>query len=129
MTMTLRAAVLLLLLAAVSSCGRKEPPPPPAPAGEVVTGAYAYGHNVNTFRPCGTSEVLWVEAPPAVLAHLEREYAVKAKAAFETVIVTARGTRGAQPAAGPGASYRGTFAMTELVSMRPLSGEECGEKP
>lgn len=127
MTMTMRAALVLLLLGTASSCGRKEPPPHTAPAGEVVTGAYAYGHNVNTLRPCGAADVLWVEAPPQVLAHLEREYAVKAARAFEAVLVTARGRRESPPAEGPGAAYAGRFVMTELIAMRPLAQGECGD--
>jgi len=127
MAMMMRAALFLLLLATASSCGRKEPPPHAATAGDVVSGAYAYGHNVNTLRPCGAAEVLWVEAPPQVLAHLEREYAVKATRAFEPVHLTARGRRESPPAEGPGAAYAGRFVMTELIAMRPLTPGECGD--
>jgi hypothetical protein len=112
---------LVLALASFSGCfgGRSDPR---------LTGSYVWGAEVNTFRPCGSSLVYWVNAADTAQFRLEREHQRLTSEPYEPVFVELCGEIGEVPflyADGFAGDYDGMITLSCLGEIRALRPGEC----
>lgn len=125
------AGAILLVSAVGCSCeGRTEkgastPTPPSDPA--VVHGFAVHGHEVRSFRPCGSSEDLWAVDSTGALWELHQELAFPGTL-YPELYVVVEGRSGPPPASGFGTDYAATMVVSRVLHMA-AEGDRCGVDP
>ena len=114
-------AGLVLAVAASSGClgGRYDPR---------LTGTYVWGAEVNTFRPCDSSLVYWVNAADTAQFRLQREHQKLTSEPYQPVFVELCGKIGEVPslyADGFAGDYDGMITLSCLGEIRSLKPGEC----
>lgn len=110
---------MLVLTACVSLCG------PTAGAGEEPSaGHYVYGHETETFQPCGSAP-LWVRGSTEVLESLRRAYSRLTSTPYEPVYAELVGRVTGPAASGFAASYDGQFMIERVESTRRMRAGDC----
>ncbi len=110
----------LLAVALVAACGSREPADtrraggPGAPS--VVSGFAVHGHEVKSFRPCGTEEPLWAVDRSRVLWEVYEELAFHNQP-YEEIFCIVEGTLEPAPEDGFGAGYAGAIEVTKVFYM------------
>jgi uncharacterized protein YecT (DUF1311 family) len=105
---------------------RQDRAAPPIP----VWGHYAFGHEVESFQPCGSGLAYWVVGSSDVLDLLHSEHAARVDEPYEPVYAALRAV--SQPPASDGfaADYDGLIRVTEVVDVRTRSTQDCrGQEP
>ncbi|KPK79205.1 MAG: hypothetical protein AMS25_13520 [Gemmatimonas sp. SM23_52] len=104
---TLIALAGALLLCA-SACGSG------APESEIFRGFAVHGHEVRSFRPCGSEDALWAIDPKGKLWEMHDEL-VPHREPYEEVFAVVAGRMGAPPTEGFGADYPGRLEIDEVL--------------
>ena len=84
------------------------------PENQFFPGLATFGHEVRSFRPCGSEESLWAIDSSGVLWDLHHEFAPGAEP-YEEVFAAVRGYLGPPLAEGFGADYEGTLVVEEVL--------------
>lgn len=83
---------------------------------ETVAGAYAFGHEVRSFQPCGSSAVYWARPlSPEIGQRLRARHGELSEEPYARVYVVLTGRPSDQPPTGFAASYDGYFDITGIV--------------
>ena len=110
----------LLLIAGCGSRNRAEhgqaDPRETAAALETVRGFAVFGHEVRSFRACGTEEELWAIDKSGLLWELHKELALN-REPYEEVFAIVEGLFGPPPEDGFGSSYPGALEVTRVLYM------------
>ncbi len=123
-----------LVVAVVLGCGgvaeRGSPQPTmvpgdSGPAAPIVEGQYVWGHEVRSFRPCGSAGELWVVGAPEVLDPVNEEYRKLADTPYQPVLVRFVGKRAEAPTVGFGAEYDGAFRVRDVLEIRRAVASDC----
>jgi uncharacterized membrane protein len=77
-------------------------------------GSVVYGHEVRSFRACGSEETFWVTDRTGLLWDLHQELALKTQP-YEEVFFVLSGYSGPAPVEGFGADYAGELVVEEIV--------------
>lgn len=112
---------LVLVLASLTGCFAPRDDPR-------ITGSYVWGAEVNTFRPCGSTLVYWVNAADTAQFRLEREHQKLTSRPYEPVFVELCGEIGEVPSLysdGFAADYDGMITLSCLGEIRALQPGEC----
>ncbi len=92
-----------------------------------MAGHYTYGHEVNVFQPCGSSQVYWVGAPDSLMADLKAMHRELTKGPYEPVFVRLAGSLGEVPLKAldgfPG-EYDGWLTVRVVQEIREVSATE-----
>lgn len=119
----MRGAFLALAFASVLSGACSTAPPDP-----VLRGHYVWGAEVNTFQPCGSSDVYWVNAADTARFRMQNEYLALTTTPYEPVFLELSGTIGEVPSVSrsgfPG-DYDGMITLSWVGEMRPSSRGDC----
>jgi hypothetical protein len=99
--------------------GRRLTPIPLGEGERVAIGALVYGHEVRTFRACGSHAVTWLTGEAAALAHLRAAYEQHRSSAYEPLTVILTWRYGGPLRDGFGADYSATFHVNRLISVKP----------
>ena len=130
------AGLLAIVLAVVVALGCGDPPESEiprstvvpgdsAPADPSVEGLYVWGHEVRSFRPCGSAEDLWVVGAPEVLDPVNEEYRKLADTPYQPVFVRFEGKLSEAPTGGFGAEYDGAFRVRDVLEIRRAVASDC----
>ncbi len=96
-----------------------------AAAGEVADGLFVWGHEVRSFRPCGSEMELWVVGAPEVMDPLVAEQRKLTDGPYQPVYVRLVGEVSGPPEDGFGADYDGTFGVRDVLEVRPAAVTDC----
>ena len=101
-------AVFAAALLSASSCatGARE--------SQIFRGLAVHGHEVRSFRPCGSDEALWAIDRQGVLWEVHNEL-VPHREPYEQVFAVVAGRMGAPPTEGFGAEYPGRIDIDEVL--------------
>jgi hypothetical protein len=118
--------IFFFIIAIIPACSSlADPPYEVTNDNNTLIGHYIYGHEVNTFQPCGNNRVFWVNGTSEVLGLLEVNYHKHTSKPYEEVFVKISGTFSAKANDGFAADYDGVFQIEELHLMRKLSQSDC----
>ena len=92
---------------------------------DVYKGYYIYGHEVNTFQPCGQTRVLWVSGSNQVLKKMRQHYARYTDQPYEEVFVELAGVLAGKAADGFAMDYDGQFLVKKMLTMKAKSKDDC----
>ena len=92
---------------------------------QVHKGYYIYGHEVNTFQPCGQTRVLWVNASNEVLNMLQQNYSSLTSQPYEEVFVELTGNTIGKATDGFAMDYAGQFLVSKMHKMKKKSKDDC----
>ena len=101
---------------------------PPAPGIEPLPlweGYYTFGHETNTFQPCGTIDVYWVKADAAIQSYLQSEYEKLAERNYDQMFVQIHGEKKAPAKDGFAANYDHIFEIQSVALFRRLKDGDC----
>ena len=114
------ALALALCLTAAGCAGRNQRP--------VLEGHYIWGVEVNTFQPCGSDLIYWVDAADTLQFHLTREHERLTSEPYEAVFVRLSGSVGEVPSlyrdTFPG-DYDGMITIDRLDEIRAATPDDC----
>ena len=92
-------------------------------------GYYIFGHESNTFRPCGSDTVYWVVGDRRTVERLKMRYAQAATDPYEEVYVELKGKIiYAPPDEGMAAGYPAQLSLGEVLVVKKKSDTDCGGK-
>lgn len=89
-------------------------PGPDVPERQVFRGLVVHGHEVRSFRPCGSDEALWAIDREGLLWEVYDELAPGGEP-YEEVFAVVAGRSGPPPAEGLGADYPGRLEVDEVL--------------
>jgi hypothetical protein len=116
----LKATAAAIVAINISAC---------ASAGDLqVRGNYYWGHEVESFRPCGSEKSFWVVGSDSVLKPLRDKAKLLARAAgkpYQAVYVEAFATREAKAEDGFAADYEGIYRFTGVRVVSASSPNNC----
>lgn len=92
------------------------------PEQQYIIGLATFGHEVRSFRACGSEEDLWAIDSTGVLWDLHQELA-PSEAPYEEVFAAVFGVVGPPPNEGFGADYEGSLVVKEVLY---VAGEGLG---
>lgn len=101
-------ATAALMVSAATACAQSDD--------EAVTGELTMAPEVETFKPCGTDEPLWLDGDPELLGKLRAEYRERAEAPYSPILPTLVGRRGPVLDCGFCEDYYGSFQVERVVS-------------
>jgi putative lipoprotein len=107
--------------------GQEDAHPAPDDSPAIVHGFAVRGHEVRSFRPCGSSEDLWAVDTSGVLWTLHQELAPSGPP-YPELYTILEGRRGPTPADGFGADYPGTMVISRVLHVA-AEGDRCGSEP
>jgi len=93
----------------------------------VHKGYYIYGHEVNTFQPCGQTRVLWVSGSNEVLEKMQQHYARYTSQPYEEVFVELTGDLAGKATDGFAMDYDGRFWVVNMLNMNKKTKADCNE--
>ena len=92
----------------------------------LVHGHYTWGHEVRTFKPCGSAKTFWVAGDPALLQQLRKAAESSQAKPYDPIYVEVSGTLEAKATDGFAADYDGVYRFTDIhVVQKPAPGD-CG---
>ncbi len=91
-------------------------------------GHYTYGHEVNTFQPCGKKEIFWVTGSRSLLEVMERKYSNLTSRPYEEVFLEIEGIFLVPASDGFAADYDGQVHISKVISIKKRSSEDCNVK-
>ena len=133
-----RHSILLLSFVILAACGSDqgnypggedslgaESPSLESPV-EVHRGLYAWGHDLNQFRPCDSTLAFWVTGPRRLVERLKMKYSQVAMQPYDVVYAELEG----RIVQGPGdidaaSEYPGRFLLSEILIVRTRVEGEC----
>ncbi len=91
---------------------------------QLLRGHLVIGHEVRSFKPCGSEQDLWVRDKTG--GELSRVYTDLTSGVYQELYAVVLGEVGPRPSDGFGADYDGSIAVTSLRHAAPES-HACGE--
>ena len=88
-------------------------------------GFYTYGHETNTFTPCQTDKVYWVEADIKIIEQLENGYRKRIKKAYDQVFVDISGRYLGKATDGFAEDSDGLFRIERIHTLRNRDIDDC----
>ena len=91
-------------------------------------GYYTWGHEVESFTPCGSTESFWVMGDPAMLQQLREKAATHSQAQgqpYQPIYVEASGAVEPKPSDGFAADYDGVYRFTEVHTVSESAPSDC----
>ena len=92
---------------------------------QIHKGHYIYGHEVNTFQPCGQKMVFWVNGSNEVLNTLQQKYKSYTLLPYEEVFVELTGDFVGKASDGFAMDYDGQFLVVTLLKMSKKFKDDC----
>jgi len=92
---------------------------------DVYKGYYIYGHEVNTFQPCGQMKVFWISGSNDLLEKIQQQYALYTDRPYEEVFVELTGDFAGKASDGFAMDYDGQFMVTKIRMMKKRSEDDC----
>jgi hypothetical protein len=136
--MRLRHSILLLSFVILAACGSDQGNEPggedslgaQSPALEspieVHRGLYAWGHDMNEFRPCDSALAYWITGPQRLVERLKMKYSQVAMRPYDVVYAELEGRIVQGPGGGDAPSeYPGRFQLSEILMVRARLEGEC----
>ena len=120
--MKLTCLLLAITLAPFGACASSRP----APEDPTRAGSYAWGAEVNSFKPCGSDSVFWVLAPPDLLTRLRTAHDSLTTRPYERIYIRVKGHKSSQKTDGFAQETSGYFQITGILEIRRLVPGECG---
>ena len=99
-----------------------------SPCSEYHEGYYIYGHEANTFQPCGSEKIYWVVGADEVVGELTKKYYGITSDPYEEVYVKLNGSFGPKATDGFAADFDGTFTVTGIVAVEKKPPVDCVKK-
>ena len=93
--------------------------------GPVIFGHYTYGHEVNSFRACGTKQVFWVKGSNETLELMAKKYNALATKPYDDVFVEIMGDFDSNASYGFAMDYDGQIHVMKLVNMKHKYATDC----
>jgi hypothetical protein len=93
--------------------------------GSTLSGRYIYGHEANSFQPCGEEKVYWVEGSNKMLELMAEKYSKLATEPYEEVFANIVGKHIGKAVDGFAVDYDGKIQVIELMLMRNRSDTDC----
>ncbi len=91
----------------------------------IIHGTYVYGHEVNTFKKCGSNKVLWVIGDNFILHDLEEKYYKLTSHPYEEVYLELDATFLPRATDGFAMDYDGQINITKIFFMRKKLKVDC----
>lgn len=92
---------------------------------DVYKGYYIYGHEVNTFQPCGQTKVFWLSGSNEVLEKMQQHYARYTGQPYEEVFVELAGDVVGKASDGFAMDYDGRFLVKKVLRMKKRLADDC----
>ena len=126
MTKPAKFLIIFTVLALLQSCASiANTPSQSTDVESTLIGHYVYGHEVNTFQPCGSNRDFWVIGSSEILKTLEVNYLSLSSTHYDPVFVELIGNMMATATDGFAADYDGLAEVKRLVLMRKKSNLDC----
>lgn len=90
-----------------------------------LTGHYIYGHEANTFQPCGQKNLFWIIGSEAILQYLEQKYTAYTSQPYEEVYIEITGDYVGKAQDGFAMDYHGKILITKILRMKKKSKNDC----
>lgn len=90
-----------------------------------MRGSYIYGHEVNTFKPCGQKKVFWVLGEDKTLLALKNQYKKYTRKPYAEVYLEMSGTLKPSASDGFAMDYDGQVLIGKILIMKNISKELC----
>ena len=110
---------IAILLASLSAC---------ATPGSPLSGHYFWGHEVETFQPCGSTQTFWVVGDTDLLQPLRDQVARTQQIAgkpYEPLYVQVTAMQEAKATDGFAADYNGVYRFTHVHRANAVSPASC----
>jgi hypothetical protein len=93
----------------------------------VWEGIITMGRAGNSFRPCKSREIWWLQNQgfSNVVENLERQYNEVIERPYDQVYVRLRGEASRKGQYGPLGSYQRVIYVTEVIDVRAVSPDDC----
>ena len=88
-------------------------------------GFYVFGHEVRTFKPCGSEKVYWVKAEPDISKRLREVHQKLTAKPYKSIYVEVQGRLLARATEGFAADYGGQIAIEFVDLARAKQKEDC----
>lgn len=113
----------LLVVMVVIGCAATSRKPVPAPTS--VPGHVVLGPEVEAFRPCGSTDELWIVGDSEALAALRSGYRALAQHPYQQTFVELVGMVGPTLDCGFCENYPGSFDVQSVVIQRRADPSDC----
>jgi len=90
-----------------------------------LKGYYIYGHEVNTFQPCGGKNVYWVTSSNETLKNLIQKYEQYTSQPYEEVYVKIIGKYIDKATDGFATDYDGQVFVEKIITINKKSNKNC----
>lgn len=121
-----RAVAAAFVLLAFQGCATSAERVPAASAElNAHQGHYIYGHEVNSFQPCGRTAEFWVVGADKLLEELKAQYRQLTSKRYEEVYVEFNGTVEGKADDGFATDYDGLIHIEDLILIRRKSKDDC----
>jgi uncharacterized protein (DUF2147 family) len=110
------AAVLLAAFAGNARVAQNE---------TTYTGVYVWGHEVESFKPCGQKLHYWASVPESLQSGLREIHRANTTRPYQGIYVSLQGHVSNQKADGFAESYDGIFEVTAVLDMSKEVPSEC----
>lgn len=81
-----------------------------------MLGVYTWGHEVNTFRACGGTEVRWVQAEPTLLTRLRESHEALTTEPYQGILIEAYLRHSGDEPDGFASDYDGLIRVDSVLS-------------
>ncbi len=93
--------------------------------GKILIGYYIYGHEVNSFKPCGHEDVFWVLGPNEILDLMAEKYSNHADSPYDEVYIKIIGDYLNKASDGFAMDYDGQVQVKKILFMKKKSNTDC----
>lgn len=121
LAMQVRTAAILWLLAALAGCAVSATP---------MRGQYYWGHEVETFHPCGSDQAYWVVGSQSLLLPLRTmvDKVVAEKATpYQPIYVEIAAESEGKATDGFAEEYDGVINITRVLAAREQTPDDCAK--
>lgn len=118
--------IILLALIPLQACSSKENSQHPADAGgQTLSGHYIYGHEVNSFKPCGHKDIFWVIGSNEILELMAENYSIHTTNPYDEVYIKIIGEYLKKASDGFAMDYDGQVQVHKIFFMNKKSNTDC----
>lgn len=93
--------------------------------GEIIIGHYIYGHEVNSFKPCGRKDVFWVLGSNEILELMTEKYSNYTVNQYDEVYIKIIGDYLNKASDGFAMVYDGQVQVKKILLMKKKSSTDC----
>ncbi|WP_211827339.1 hypothetical protein [Kistimonas asteriae] len=88
-------------------------------------GLYTYGHEVNSFHPCGSRQEYWVSTSPAINRQLRDFVTQHTSEIYQPVYLRLRGRLSMEKGDGFAADYDGLMNIQDVITFSEYAPVHC----